>query len=62
MAGGKPIIIMMIKGLGEIAASGPPIIFARGDTVLLPAALNDITVRSQGDSLWLQVNLGRNPT
>ena len=60
MAGGKAIIVMIIKGLGEITASGPPIKFAMGYTVLLPAALSGIRVRSQADSLWLQVDLGQN--
>ncbi|MGD0542709.1 MAG: type I phosphomannose isomerase catalytic subunit, partial [Tepidisphaeraceae bacterium] len=54
---GEPIIVMFIEGQGRLtcAESEEPIDFSRGDTVLLPASLQQSMVTASGDSLWLEV-------
>jgi mannose-6-phosphate isomerase len=54
---GEPIILMIISGHGEVAASGQPTKFARSETILLPAALGNVLAKADADSLWLQVSL-----
>jgi len=54
---GEPIILMFISGHGEIIASGSPTKFARGETILLPAATDHNMAKAEADSLWLQISL-----
>jgi mannose-6-phosphate isomerase len=54
---GEPIVLTFIAGHGEIVTPARPTRFARGDTILLPASLGNVEIKSDADSLWLQVSL-----
>jgi mannose-6-phosphate isomerase len=53
------VVWMVLDGEGEIipADGGPPILFGRGDTVVLPAGLSDARLRTLADCLWLEITL-----
>jgi hypothetical protein len=59
--GGEPIILMFIEGRGQITSGErwKATEFTRGDTILLPAVLRESVAIAGGDSLWLEVKLGR---
>jgi mannose-6-phosphate isomerase len=57
IATGEPLILMFIDGHGEVTGSNRTTQFAPGETILLPAALDDIIAKADANSFWLQVNL-----
>lgn len=54
---GQPVIWMMLEGKAQVSVSGlsNPIQFSRGETVLLPAAMNRPVLQTFGPCLWLEV-------
>ncbi len=55
----EPVVWIVLDGRGEVAwdSAHPPIAFARGDVVLLPAALRDASVRVSEATQWLEVTV-----
>jgi mannose-6-phosphate isomerase len=53
------VIWMVLEGRGEVrcGALKEPLGFARGDTVLLPAAMRDGVVRALENCMWLEVTV-----
>jgi mannose-6-phosphate isomerase len=60
-AGSKPVapagpaVLMMIEGEASASAGPQTTRISRGDTVLLPASMNNASLEAIADSLWLQV-------
>jgi mannose-6-phosphate isomerase len=54
---GRPIVWIMLEGRAEITVDDlpEPVPFTRGDTVLLPAAMNRPRLKTLTDCLWLEV-------
>jgi mannose-6-phosphate isomerase len=55
----EPVIWIVLEGSGKIEWQGDaePIAFKRGDTILLPAALNGARVRISQSAQWLEVTV-----
>lgn len=53
----RPVVWIMLEGAVEITVKGqtPATRIVRGQTVLLPAAMNQPHIRALADSLWLEV-------
>lgn len=52
----QPAVWMVLQGKGEITLdNGENTTFARGDTLLLPADMNDPHVRLDADTVWLEI-------
>ncbi len=51
------VIWIVLEGRGAVAYRGGEQPFARGDVVVLPAALRDGLLRTQSDCVWLEVTL-----
>lgn len=56
----KPMIWIVLQGDGQIKVDGikDPIRFTRGDTVLVPAAMNHPVLKTMGETAWLEVSMG----
>jgi len=52
---GRPIVWMMLDGRATVKTAGYSDSLARGDTVLLPAALKSPAVEAQSDCDWVEV-------
>ncbi len=55
----EPVVWIVLEGSGEISYRGgaEPVQFRTGETVLLPAALEQATLKVNEDSVWLEVTL-----
>jgi mannose-6-phosphate isomerase len=55
----EPVVWIVLEGVGEITwqQGGEPMAFKRGDTVLLPAALSDASLRITEAAQWLEVTV-----
>ncbi len=55
----EPVIWMMLQGQAEVKVDdlAEPTRFQRGDTVLLPAAMKNPTIKTLSDCVWLEVTL-----
>ncbi len=53
----QPAVWMVLQGGGEIALADdtPSVAFTRGQTLLIPANMNDAKVRLHSDTVWLEV-------
>ncbi|MCC7204580.1 MAG: class I mannose-6-phosphate isomerase [Phycisphaeraceae bacterium] len=52
----QPAIWMIIEGSGVVTAKGAPNVeFQRGDTLLLPARMDDARVKLHQDTVWLDI-------
>jgi len=53
----QPTVWMVLEGKGTITSDGgfEPVAFERGETLLLPANLNDAKVKLDVDTTWLEV-------
>ena len=53
----EPVVWMMLEGRAEVRVEGmkEPTKIARGDTVLLPAAMKNPTIKTLADCVWLEV-------
>jgi mannose-6-phosphate isomerase len=53
----EPVVWIMLEGKAQVRVSGvsEPIEFARGETVLLPAAMKDPVIKTLEDCVWLEV-------
>jgi len=54
---GEPVILMFINGRGALISSSQVTSFVCGETILLPASLQNITANCTTDALWLQIEL-----
>jgi mannose-6-phosphate isomerase len=56
---GEMVIWMVLEGRGSIEHPGPvsPLVFGRGDTVVIPAGLREGRVRTHEACLWLEVTV-----
>ncbi|MBU0717458.1 MAG: class I mannose-6-phosphate isomerase [Planctomycetes bacterium] len=59
LGSGEFVIWMVLEGRGQIMCKGhsEPVEFGRGDTVLLPAGLNDARFKTLDDCMWLEVSV-----
>ena len=55
----EPVVWIVLEGRGQIPHAGmdEPTTFERGDTVLLPAALEGGRVKTEDDCMWLEVTV-----
>ncbi len=53
----EPVCWMVLAGRGEIHHAGGMEAFARGDVVVLPAALRDPRLKTLEDCVWLEVTI-----
>lgn len=55
----QPVIWMMLQGDAEVRVGGlrDPVRIARGDTVLLPAGMDNPILRTTADCAWLEITL-----
>ena len=53
----QPVVWMMLTGEAEVRVAGlpEPVRFTRGDTVLLPAAMDKPVIKTLADCQWLEV-------
>jgi mannose-6-phosphate isomerase len=53
----QPVVWMMLQGEAQIAVKDlpEPVRFTRGDTLLLPAAMNGPVIKTLSDCVWLEV-------
>ncbi|HEV7299127.1 MAG TPA: type I phosphomannose isomerase catalytic subunit [Tepidisphaeraceae bacterium] len=53
----EPVVWMMLEGKAEVRVDGikEPTTISRGDTVLLPAAMKNPTIKTLADCVWLEV-------
>jgi mannose-6-phosphate isomerase len=58
----QPVVWMMLEGSAEARAAGvpEPTHIHRGDTVLLPAAMKQPTIKTLSDCVWLEVTFPAN--
>jgi mannose-6-phosphate isomerase len=57
----EPVVWMMLEGKAEVKIKGGQITpIARGDTVLLPAAMRDPMIKTLSDCVWLEVTFPDN--
>jgi len=59
--GGKPIVWMVLEGNGEIRHSSldKPMLFGKGDVILLPAAMTDVRIKAESSIKYLEVTVPR---
>lgn len=51
-----PVVWMMMEGQAEIRVKGGPVTtIGKGETVLLPAKMNEPTIKTLSDCVWLEV-------
>ncbi len=57
--GEEMVIWIVLEGRGSLECKGmaEPIRFGSGDTLLLPAAIRDASVQTDGDCMWLEVSV-----
>jgi mannose-6-phosphate isomerase len=53
----QPVVWIMVEGQAElrVADLNEPVLMTRGETVLLPAAMKNPTIRTNCDCVWLEV-------
>jgi len=53
----EPVVWVMLEGAAQVRVDNvkEPIKFARGDTVLLPAAMENPVIKTLSDCVWLEV-------
>ncbi len=53
----QPVVWMMLKGQAQIAVKGlpEPVTFGQGDTVLVPARMDNPIIKTLSDCAWLEV-------
>ncbi len=53
----QPVVWMMLEGNAQIKVAdlAEPVAFTRGDTVLLPAKMNQPGIKTLSDCVWLEV-------
>jgi mannose-6-phosphate isomerase len=58
----EPVVWIMLDGGAQIKVDGvkEPISFARGETVLLPAAMDNPVIKTISDCQWLEVTFPKN--
>lgn len=57
----EPVVWMMLEGEAELKTKGgETTTLKRGDTVLLPAAMKEPTIKTNSDCVWLEVTFSRN--
>ena len=54
VAGGQPVIWMILAGRVELRAGGTSVHVGPGDTVLLPAEMGKTIVKAETDAVWLE--------
>ena len=59
----QPVVWIMLEGTAEVRVKGlkEPVRFARGDTVLLPAAMTEPVIKTLADCVWLEVTFPTEP-
>lgn len=59
----QPVVWMMLEGSAEIRVDGmkEPVLIGGGETVLLPAAMKNPTIRTTADCVWLEVTFPLGP-
>ena len=59
----EPVVWIMLEGQAEVRVDGikEPIRFARGDTVLLPAAMKNPIIKTLTDCVWLETTFPTKP-
>ncbi|MDB5295407.1 MAG: phosphomannose isomerase, partial [Phycisphaerales bacterium] len=51
----EPVVWMMLEGTAEVRTKGGHVTrFARGDTLLLPAAMREPVIKTLSDCVWLE--------
>lgn len=56
----QPAVWMVLEGNGQITtADAPAVDFARGDTLLMPAKMNDPRVKLNENTVWLEISFPR---
>jgi len=53
----QPVVWMMLEGQAQIHVDGikEPVRFARGETILLPAAMKNPVIKTLSPCVWLEV-------
>jgi hypothetical protein len=53
----QPVVWMMLEGESQVCVKNlpDPTIINRGDTVLLPASMNQPVIKTMKDCVWLEV-------
>ncbi len=59
----EPVVWIMLEGSAEVRVDGiaEPTRFTRGETVLLPAAMNNPIIKTLSDCVWLEVTFPTSP-
>jgi mannose-6-phosphate isomerase len=59
----QPVVWTMLEGEADVSVKGlaEPVTIARGETVLLPARMNDPRIKTVSECVWLEVTFPVNP-